>query len=96
MSEAAVPRLASRAGCSCWFGPASTLDFREAIPMNASLKPVETAAEAEQRARVDLAACYRLAERFGLNEGIDNHLTLLVPGYLTDSCLHRLACIGRR
>jgi ribulose-5-phosphate 4-epimerase/fuculose-1-phosphate aldolase len=49
--------------------------------MNASLKPVETAADAEQRARVDLAACYRLAERFGLNEGIDNHLTLLVPGH---------------
>ncbi|HEV7614119.1 MAG TPA: aldolase [Steroidobacteraceae bacterium] len=49
--------------------------------MNASLKPVQTPADAEQRARVDLAACYRLADRFGLNEGIDNHLTLLVPGY---------------
>ena len=49
--------------------------------MNASLKPVHTAAEAERRARVDLAACYRLADHFGLNEGIDNHLTLLVPGY---------------
>jgi ribulose-5-phosphate 4-epimerase/fuculose-1-phosphate aldolase len=49
--------------------------------MNASLKPVQTGADAEQRARVDLAACYRLADRFGLNEGIDNHLTLLVPGY---------------
>jgi ribulose-5-phosphate 4-epimerase/fuculose-1-phosphate aldolase len=49
--------------------------------MNANLKPIPTAADAEQRARVDLAACYRLAERFGLNEGIDNHLTLLVPGY---------------
>jgi ribulose-5-phosphate 4-epimerase/fuculose-1-phosphate aldolase len=49
--------------------------------MNASLKPVQTAAEAERSARVDLAACYRLADRFGLNEGIDNHLTLLVPGY---------------
>jgi len=49
--------------------------------MNATLKPVQTPAEAEQRARVDLAACYRLADRFGLNEGIDNHLTLLVPGY---------------
>jgi ribulose-5-phosphate 4-epimerase/fuculose-1-phosphate aldolase len=48
--------------------------------MNASLKPIH-AADAEQRARVDLAACYRLADRFGLNEGIDNHLTLLVPGY---------------
>src|SRR5580698_2008811 len=49
--------------------------------MNASLKPVQTSADAEQRARVELAACYRLAERFGLNEGIDNHMTLLVPGH---------------
>lgn len=49
--------------------------------MNASLKPVSTPAELERAARVDLAACYRLAERFGLNEGIDNHMTLLVPGY---------------
>jgi ribulose-5-phosphate 4-epimerase/fuculose-1-phosphate aldolase len=36
---------------------------------------------AQQRARVDLAACYRLAAHFGLNEGIDNHLTVLVPGH---------------
>ena len=49
--------------------------------MNASLKPVQTSAEAERAARVDLAACYRLADHFGLNEGIDNHLTLLVPGH---------------
>src|ERR1700692_1190659 len=49
--------------------------------MNASLKPVQTSADAERSARVDPAACYRLADRFGLNEGIDNHLTLLVPGY---------------
>jgi ribulose-5-phosphate 4-epimerase/fuculose-1-phosphate aldolase len=44
--------------------------------MNASLKP-----GAERQARIDLAACYRLAARFGLNEGIDNHLTLLLPGH---------------
>jgi ribulose-5-phosphate 4-epimerase/fuculose-1-phosphate aldolase len=37
-------------------------------------------ADAYAQARVDLAACYRLAAHFGLNEGIDNHLTLLVPG----------------
>jgi ribulose-5-phosphate 4-epimerase/fuculose-1-phosphate aldolase len=49
--------------------------------MNASLKPVQSPSDAEQRARVDLAACYRLADRFGLNEGIDNHLTMLAPGY---------------
>lgn len=49
--------------------------------MNANLKSIHSPSEAERFARVELAACYRLAERFGLNEGIDNHLTLLVPGY---------------
>lgn len=48
--------------------------------MNASLKSAATP-DAERQARVDLAACYRLAAHFGLNEGIDNHLTILVPGY---------------
>jgi ribulose-5-phosphate 4-epimerase/fuculose-1-phosphate aldolase len=32
------------------------------------------------QARVDLAAAHRLALRFGLNEGVDNHFTLVVPG----------------
>lgn len=36
--------------------------------------------EAVWQARVDLAAAYRLAALHGLNEGVDNHLTLLVPG----------------
>jgi ribulose-5-phosphate 4-epimerase/fuculose-1-phosphate aldolase len=49
--------------------------------VNASIKPVVYATEAEATARVDLAACYRLADRFGLNEGIDNHLTMLLPGF---------------
>ena len=52
----------------------------EAPVMNANLKPVHPSADAERSARVDLAACYRLADRFGLNEGIDNHMTMLVPG----------------
>jgi len=47
--------------------------------MNASR--LWSGAEAERRARVDLAACHRLAARFGFNEGIDNHLTMLVPGH---------------
>jgi ribulose-5-phosphate 4-epimerase/fuculose-1-phosphate aldolase len=38
-------------------------------------------AEAQRQARIDLAACYRLAAHFGLSEGIDNHLTAMVPGY---------------
>lgn len=33
------------------------------------------------QARVDLAACHRLAVMFGYHEGIDNHFTLLVPGH---------------
>lgn len=60
--------------------------------MNASLKPLQTSTDAEHKARVALAACYRLADRFGLNEGIDNHLTVLVPGH-TDRFL--LAPFGR-
>ena len=35
----------------------------------------------EWQARIDLAAAHRLAVHFGYNEGIDNHFTLLVPGY---------------
>jgi len=35
----------------------------------------------EWQARIDLAASHRLAVHFGYNEGIDNHFTLLVPGY---------------
>ena len=49
--------------------------------MNATLKSVQSQSTAERQARIDLAACYRLAARFGLHEGIDNHLTLLVPGH---------------
>jgi len=37
--------------------------------------------DAVAQARIDLAACYRLAAHFNLNEGIDNHLTMLVPGH---------------
>jgi ribulose-5-phosphate 4-epimerase/fuculose-1-phosphate aldolase len=49
--------------------------------MSASLKAVAATSDAERQARIDLAACYRLSEHFGLNEGIDNHMTMLVPGY---------------
>src|SRR6202051_4598229 len=41
-------------------------------------KVVQDNAEAE--ARVDLAAALRLAVRFGFNEGIDNHFSLVAPG----------------
>jgi ribulose-5-phosphate 4-epimerase/fuculose-1-phosphate aldolase len=49
--------------------------------MSASPQITTVAGELERRARIDLAACHRLAAHFGLNEGIDNHMTMLVPGY---------------
>lgn len=38
-------------------------------------------AEVVRQARVDLAACFRMAARQGLEEGICNHFSALVPGY---------------
>ncbi|MCP4381895.1 MAG: aldolase [Hyphomicrobiales bacterium] len=36
---------------------------------------------AVQSARVDLAACFRMAARLGLQEGICNHFSAVVPGH---------------
>ncbi len=36
--------------------------------------------DALRRARVDLAACFRMAARLGLEEGICNHFSAVVPG----------------
>jgi len=60
--------------------PCDKRGLREVTFMNASLTPLRIP-DPEMRARIDLAACYRLAARFGLNEGIDNHLTLMLPGH---------------
>lgn len=49
--------------------------------MSASPHPLPVRSEEERRARTDLAACHRIAARLGLSEGIDNHMTLLVPGH---------------
>ncbi len=37
--------------------------------------------EAVWEAKADLAACFRMAARYGLEEGICNHFSALVPGY---------------
>jgi ribulose-5-phosphate 4-epimerase/fuculose-1-phosphate aldolase len=34
----------------------------------------------EWQARVDLAACYRLMDKFGMTDLIYNHITLRIPG----------------
>jgi ribulose-5-phosphate 4-epimerase/fuculose-1-phosphate aldolase len=49
--------------------------------VNVSADPAWPRGDARRQARVDLAACHRLAAHFDLNEGIDNHLTMLVPGF---------------
>lgn len=36
-------------------------------------------AEAVRQARIDLAACFRMAARLGMQEGICNHFSLVVP-----------------
>ena len=36
--------------------------------------------EALREARIDLAACFRMAARYGLEEGICNHFSAMVPG----------------
>jgi ribulose-5-phosphate 4-epimerase/fuculose-1-phosphate aldolase len=37
-------------------------------------------ADAVQQARVDLAACFRMAAKLGMHEGICNHFSAMVPG----------------
>ena len=36
--------------------------------------------EAEWQTRVDLAACYRLVEHYGMSDMIANHISARVPG----------------
>ena len=48
--------------------------------MSTNIKPIQSQAHLERQARIDLAACHRIAARFEMHEAIDNHMTLLVPG----------------
>jgi ribulose-5-phosphate 4-epimerase/fuculose-1-phosphate aldolase len=44
------------------------------------LKDVSRQAGAEWQTRVDLAACYRLVDLFGMSDMILNHISARVPG----------------
>lgn len=46
----------------------------------ALLRNTELNADAVRQARVDLAACFRMASRLGMHEGICNHFSFVVPG----------------
>lgn len=52
-------------------------------PGLASSGPNQPNLETEEiwQARVDLAACFRMAARLGMEEGICNHFSAVVPGY---------------
>jgi ribulose-5-phosphate 4-epimerase/fuculose-1-phosphate aldolase len=57
---------------------------RKGVPMSyvspLQLKPInETVSEAEWKARVDLAACYRLCDLYGMSDMIYTHITARVP-----------------
>ena len=49
-------------------------------PAPATLSHGSLDAPAVQQARIDLAACFRMASRLGMQEGICNHFSALVPG----------------
>jgi ribulose-5-phosphate 4-epimerase/fuculose-1-phosphate aldolase len=49
-------------------------------PSPAILRNTRLDTEEVQQARVDLAACFRMAARLGLQEGICNHFSAMVPG----------------
>jgi len=46
----------------------------------ALLRNSELDGEAVRQARIDLAACFRMAARLGMHEGICNHFSAVVPG----------------
>ena len=53
---------------------------RHANAAPAVLRNSDLDGEAVRNARVDLAACFRMAARLGLHEGICNHFSFVVPG----------------
>ncbi|MEQ8695730.1 MAG: aldolase [Bauldia litoralis] len=51
------------------------------VPASARSNAPSLDSAAVQQARVDLAACFRMAARLGLQEGICNHFSAVVPEY---------------
>jgi ribulose-5-phosphate 4-epimerase/fuculose-1-phosphate aldolase len=56
-------------------GMAHALNTAPALLRNSDLDRAEV-----RQARVDLAACFRMAAKLGLSEGICNHFSFVVPG----------------
>lgn len=52
-----------------------------AVPQSANSNAPDLNSPEVRQARVDLAACFRMAARLGLQEGICNHFSAVVPGF---------------
>lgn len=50
-------------------------------PPPAAASSLELNTPAIRQARIDLAACFRMAARLGMGEGICNHFSFVVPGH---------------
>ncbi|MES2189023.1 MAG: class II aldolase/adducin family protein [Pseudomonadota bacterium] len=48
--------------------------------MNTRQTQTQLRSEAERQLRIDLAACYRLVDLYGMSDGILNHISAKVPG----------------
>ena len=48
--------------------------------MTLAARTLESTPDSIYQSRIDLAAAHRLAHRFGFDDGIHNHFTLMVPG----------------
>ncbi|QHJ01052.1 aldolase [Xylophilus rhododendri] len=57
---------------------AQVLDISPASP--ATVSDAELHAPAVIQARIDLAACFRMAARLGMHEGVCNHFSAVMPG----------------
>ena len=64
---------------NCSDGKKQTRLFSSQFLVRIFSSPFRVNAE-EWRARVDLAAIYRVCHNLGLSEGINNHLTAMIPG----------------
>lgn len=67
--------------------PPRATDFDPAAGVPAMQIP-----QTERQQRVDLAACYRLAERYKMGKIIWNHITARVPGTTDELLVFRLGC----
>jgi ribulose-5-phosphate 4-epimerase/fuculose-1-phosphate aldolase len=52
-----------------------------ALTASSTLRNIDFDTPEIRAARVDLAACFRMAARLGLSEGICNHFSVVVPGH---------------